>query len=119
MEDANILPLYDRAKNDIYDDFQRLKRQRTIILTLKNKNKKMRALRYFRERYENFFWDLMENRAFDFLDEIIRNNLMYFAEKEENITLNNTIEVMLNCAQAIKDLNITNITFVKNEDSFA
>ena len=46
--EGNTIPLYDRVKNQIYEDFQRLKRQQTILMTVRSKRKKVLALKEFR-----------------------------------------------------------------------
>lgn len=116
----NTIPLYDRVKNQIYDDFQRLKRQQTIVLTVRSKRKKVLALKEFRSKYLRFFYEIYALTSFDFLPKQIKNKLIYLADNINKVnTLGKVQEVVLYSTFAVRELKITKITFDVDNDSFA
>ncbi len=116
----NTIPLYDRVKNQIYDEFQRLKRQQTIVLTSRSNRKKVLALKEFRSKYLRFFYEIYALTSFDFLPKIVKKKLIYLADNIENINTKSKInEVVLYSTLAVRELKITKITFDVNNESFA
>lgn len=117
--ESNTIPLYDRVKNQIYDEYQRLKRQQTIVLTVRSKRKRVLALKEFRSKYLRFFYEIYALTTFDFLPKIVKKRLIYFANDIKVInSLDKVGEVVMFSTLAIRELKITKITFDIDEDSF-
>lgn len=113
------IPLYDRVKNQIYDEFQRVKRQQTIVLTVRSKRKRILALKEFRSKYLRFFMEIYSLTTFDFLPVIVKEPLIEFANDIKRInTLSKVNEVVLFSSMAIRNLGITKITYDIDTDSF-
>jgi uncharacterized hydantoinase/oxoprolinase family protein len=120
MESSNtIIPLYDRVKNQVYDDFQRLKRQQTVLLTVRSKRKKILALKEFRSKFLRFFYEIYSLTDFDKLDINVKKVLIKFAN---NILLIKNIgdinNIVLHCTISIRLLGITKISYDYNNESF-
>jgi len=119
MESSSTIPLYDRVKNQIYDDYQRVKRQQTIVLTVRSRRKKILALKEFRSKYLRFFYEIYALTSFDLLPVEIKKGLMKLANDVRIInSVGKVNEAVLYSTAAIRELNITKITFERDLDSF-
>lgn len=119
MESTSTIPLYDRVKNQIYDDFQRVKRQQTVVLTVRSKRKKILALKEFRSKYLRFFYEIYALTTFDLLPIEIKKGLKNLANDVRVInSIGKVNETVLFSTAAIRELNITKITFERDLDSF-
>ena len=117
--ESTTIPLYDRVKNQVYDDYERLKRQQTMILTARSKRKRVLALKSFRSKYFRLFFEIYHLSNYDLLPKVIKNNLEYFAEDIKRInSMSKVYYVMLFCADVIKELKISKITYERDNDSF-
>lgn len=115
----NAIPLYDRVKNQIYDDFQRLKRQQTIVLTVRSKRKRVLALKEFRSKYLRFYYEIFSLTTYDLIPKQYKDVLEKFTEDVRLINSIGTVnEVVMFSTIAIRELNITKITFDRDTDSF-
>lgn len=115
----NTIPLYDRVKNQIYDDYQRVKRQQTIVLTVRSKRKRVLALKEFRSKYLRFFYEIFALTTYDFLPVEVKKTLEEFTEDIRTInSIGNVNKAVMFCTFAVRDLNITKITFDRDTDSF-
>jgi len=113
------VPLYDRVKNQVYDDYQRVKRQQTIVLTVRSKRKRILALKEFRSKFLRFFFEIYSLTTFDFLNKEIKDKLLDFANEIKQINkLDKVNEVVLYSTLAIRTLGITKISYENNNDSF-
>ena len=120
MEGSFTIPLYDRVKNQIYDEFQRLKRQQTIVLTIRSNRKKVMSLKLFQSKFLRFFYELHSLHGFEAkLDEYTKDKLIDFAIKINSInSIKKVNEVTMLSSGAIRQLDITKISMERNNDSF-
>lgn len=121
MDNNSIItiPLYDRVKNQVYDDYERLKRQQTIVLTVRSKRKRILALKEFRSKFLRFFMEIYSLTTFDLLDKKIKTALLHLANDITKInSLSKVNETLLWCTLAIRYLGITKINIDMNTDSF-
>jgi hypothetical protein len=119
MEYSSTIPLYDRVKNQIYDEFQRLKRQQTLVLTARSKRKKILALKNFKSKYLRFFYEIFALTNFDTLPKVVKDRLVWLGDNIEYVTtIGKVNEVVLFSTLAIRELNITKITYDRDTDSF-
>lgn len=110
--DNIVIPLFDRVKHQIYDDFERLVRQESMILRAKSKRNKLMALTYFRVKYCRLFKNIYSLESYNQLPENFRD---YLEETNNNLDKINTIKkvnrVTLVCSKVIRKLNITKIGY--------
>lgn len=116
---SSTIPLYDRVKNQIYDDFQRVKRQQTIVLTVRSKRKRILALKEFRSKYLRFFYEIYSLTSYDLLPPEVKKGLMRLANNIKVINSVGTVnEAVLFSTLAVRELSITKITFDRDTSSF-
>lgn len=115
----DIIPLYDRVKNQIYDEYQRIKRQSTVVSRARSKRKKVFALKNFRAKYKRFFFEIYALESFEKLPRNLKNGLLYFVEDMKRINSETKVdEVMLLSALTIREMKINKITFDRDDDTF-
>lgn len=115
----DTIPLYQRVKEQIYEDFERLKRQQSVVLEARSKRKRVLALRVFRTKFLRFFFEIYALTTFDLLPKVIKHNLQHFAEDTKRIKSVDTVyDVILNSTIAMRELKLTKITFDKDNSSF-
>lgn len=113
------IPLYDRVKNQVYDEYQRLKRQHTIVFNARSKRKKVLSLKMFRAKYLKFFYEIYSLSSYDFLSKEVKAGLEKYGN---NVELINNLDKIGECVMfstiAIRELKITKIHFDKDYSSF-
>lgn len=119
MESNFTIPLYDRVKNQVYDEYQRLKRQQTIVLTVRSKRKRVLALNNFRSKYLRFYYEIFSLSNYDLLPSQYKKPLMYYANDTRKINnLDKVNEVVMYATVVVRELGITKITFERDTESF-
>lgn len=115
--DNIVIPLYDRVKHQIYDDYERLIRQESMILRAKSKRNRSMALNYFRVKYCRFFNNIYSLTSYNKLDKQLKDNLEYTNNNLKKIdTVKKVSKITNMCSRVIRSLDITKIGFdVDNE----
>lgn len=118
MTDDYVIPLYERAKNQIYDEYQRLKRQSSLFLTSHNSQKKYAKV-HFRTKFFNFYMEIYIQDSYIKLPEEWRKILDYYFNDVSRIKKDYDVQtIMAICSEVMKTLNITNIGMQKNDRAF-
>lgn len=113
----DIVPVYDRAKNQIYDDFQRMKRQGNKFL-ISRKSEKKYALKHFKFKFLNFYDEIYIQKKYSTFEKEFRNSLdSYYSDISTISTDEDIMKIMAISMQIMKHFNITNIYF--DRDKFA
>lgn len=115
----DLIPLYDRVKNQIYDEYQRIKRQSTMVEKARSNRKKIFALKNFRAKYKRFFYEIYALSLFEHLPKNLKNGLMHFASETRRIKNEKDVdEVLFLSTLALRELQINKITFERDDDTF-
>lgn len=119
MTENNLIPLYDRVKHQIYDDFERVIRQQTIYLNARSKRKRQMALRFFRSKFVRFYNNIYSTDMYQFIKKPMKVILVDYMKDMATIKNSydvNTISTV--CAAVIRDMKITKISFQGNDEAF-
>lgn len=113
-----VISLGDRVKNQIYDDFERISRQESIVLSAKGRENYIRAIKHYRTKYIRFFNNIFSTDGYPKLKanyrsklELYRKNVNQIKKKEQ------VMEITLICSAVIRDMKITKISFNRSEDA--
>jgi len=121
MADVNssVMPLYDRVKNQIYDDFQRLSRQESIVFSAKGRSNYVRALKHYRIKYNRFVTNIFSTNLYKKIKEQDREILENYRANANLIKTREQITtITMLCASIIRDMNITKISFDRSDEIF-
>lgn len=109
------MPLYERTKHQIYDDFERLKRQSSLCLNCKPKQLKF-SIKHYRERYHNFFIEIFTQSKYKQIEQEYRDVLEKYFNNINNIKdINDVLTLTALCAGVLRDFGINEIGFNKDE----
>lgn len=115
MAEEVIFGLAERTKHQIYDDFHRMKRQSAIILT-SSKSERKYAIKWFRRKFYNFYIDIYTQSKYKTLPKEWRDVLDNFFNDVNTIKTDNDVEqITAISGEIMKVLNLTNISFTKND----
>jgi hypothetical protein len=122
MDDReNILPLYDRAKNKVYDSFIQVQRQAVASEEKKQSKTKRRLKRIeFTKRYNKFYYNVIAIPEYKRLKKPLRELFEYYHKygaklfyQYKHIDRATTI-----CAITVERLNLTRITNLNQKRAF-
>lgn len=119
MEDSNVISLADRSKNLIFDDFQRLNRQHTMVLNAKSSYGRHFALKLFVTKYAKFMNNVMCIDMYEQIKKEVKDKAEKYRYNLDKIKSNEDVdEVIYICIALVRGLKITKISFFGNDDAF-
>ena len=119
MVESNVISLADRTKNQVYDDFQRLNRQHTMVLRAKSDYGRHYALKIFRTKYAKFMNNVMCIDMYELIKKEVKDKAEHYRQHLDKIKTNKDIdEVIFISIALVRGLKITKITFKSNDEAF-
>lgn len=112
-----VMPLYDRVKHQIYDDYQRLLRQESIVLSAKGRSNYLRAVKHYRIKYSRFVANVFSTDTYVKLSPKFREELeIYRADMDLIKTRRQVTELTMLCSSIVRAMKITKISYDKIDD---
>jgi len=114
-----VFSLSDEVKHKIYDSYQKLLRQESLLYKTRNKSNYVRALRHFRVKYIIMFTNLYTTDQYKFITKEFKDELEEYRALPHKIkTKKQATHIVMMTGGILRDFGITKISFTMNNDAF-
>ena len=119
MQNDIVFSLGDEVKHKIFDSYQKLLRQESILYKTRSKSNYIRAMRHFRVKYIIMFTNIFSTDQYKFVKPEWKEKLEKYRAMPNTIRKKEqATDIVMNVGCILRDFGITKISFTKDYDAF-